>query len=104
MPRSVERRPDCWLPVSQVVRVSRPDLTGRTAANSANPLLIRKTRPDHQAGFHIQEDENLGAMAVDFTAEELRELNDATSRIVVQGDRLREGLLEMSGREAPIRN
>lgn len=49
-------------------------------------------------------DENLGAMAVRFTPEELRELNAAASRIVVHGERLRKGLLEMSGREAPLRN
>lgn len=49
-------------------------------------------------------DENLGAMAVEFTPEELRELNAAASRIVVQGDRLRKELLEMSGREAPLKS
>ena len=48
-------------------------------------------------------DENLGAMAVKFSAGELRELNGAASRIVVQGERLRKGLLEMSGREAPLK-
>lgn len=49
-------------------------------------------------------DEDLGAMAVKFTPEELRELNAAASRIVVKEDRLRKGLLEMSGREAPLTN
>lgn len=51
---------------------------------------------------HLNED--LGALAVKFTPEELRELNAADSRIVVHGERLRKGLLEMSGREAPSRN
>lgn len=46
-------------------------------------------------------DENLGAVAVEFTAEELRELNTAVSQIEIHGERLREELLVMSGREAP---
>ena len=46
-------------------------------------------------------DEDLGALAVKFTPSELRELNAAASKIVVHGERLRKGLLEMSGREAP---
>lgn len=49
-------------------------------------------------------DENLGAMAVKFTPEELRGLNAAAAKIVVQGERLRKGLLEMSGRDAPLKN
>jgi aryl-alcohol dehydrogenase-like predicted oxidoreductase len=49
-------------------------------------------------------DENLGAMAVAFTPEELREFNAAASRIVVHGERLRKELLVMSGREAPPKN
>lgn len=49
-------------------------------------------------------DENLGAIAVEFTVEELRELNAVASRIVVQGDRLRKELLDMSGREAPLKS
>jgi aryl-alcohol dehydrogenase-like predicted oxidoreductase len=49
-------------------------------------------------------DENLGAIAVKFTAEELRELNAAASRIVVQGARLPQPSLELSRREAPLRN
>jgi aryl-alcohol dehydrogenase-like predicted oxidoreductase len=46
-------------------------------------------------------DENLGALSVKFTPGELREFNSAASKIVVNGERLRKGLLEMSGREAP---
>lgn len=46
-------------------------------------------------------DENIGALAIKFTPGELREFNVAASRIVVHGERLRKGLLEMSGREAP---
>lgn len=49
-------------------------------------------------------DENLGALSVKFAPSELRELNVAASKIVVQGERLRKGLLEMSGREAPLKN
>lgn len=49
-------------------------------------------------------DEDLGAVAVKFTPEELRELNAAASRIVVHGERLRKELLVMSGREAPPKN
>lgn len=48
-------------------------------------------------------DENLGALAVKFSAGELSELNVAASKIVIQGNRLRKGLLEMSGQEAPLR-
>ncbi|WP_408629692.1 aldo/keto reductase [Anaeromyxobacter oryzisoli] len=46
-------------------------------------------------------DENLGAVAVEFTPEELRELNAQAGRVVVHGERLRKELLVMSGREAP---
>jgi D-arabinose 1-dehydrogenase-like Zn-dependent alcohol dehydrogenase len=36
-----------------------------------------------------------GAVAIQFTPEELREYNDATTRITAQGERLRKGLLEI---------
>jgi aryl-alcohol dehydrogenase-like predicted oxidoreductase len=45
--------------------------------------------------------ENAGAMAVQFTAPELAELNASVSAIEVQGARLPEGVLRMSGVEAP---
>lgn len=48
-------------------------------------------------------DENLGALTIRFTPAELSELNSAASKIVVQGQRLRKGLLEMSGQEAPMK-
>jgi hypothetical protein len=48
-------------------------------------------------------DENLGAMSVEFTPDELRELNAAASKIEVHGERLRKGLLELSDVEAPLR-
>jgi aryl-alcohol dehydrogenase-like predicted oxidoreductase len=46
-------------------------------------------------------DENLGAIAVKFSAEELRELNAAASKITVQGARLPKPSLELTRREAP---
>jgi aryl-alcohol dehydrogenase-like predicted oxidoreductase len=49
-------------------------------------------------------DEDLGALSVKFTPGELREFNAASAKIVVHGERLRKGLLEMSGREAPPKN
>lgn len=49
-------------------------------------------------------DENLGAIAVKFSAEELRELNAAASKITVQGARLPQPSLELTRREAPLRN
>ncbi len=49
-------------------------------------------------------DENLGALEVEFTAEELRELNSAAARIVVRGERLHKELLVMSGRERRTKN
>ncbi|MBF0474719.1 MAG: aldo/keto reductase [Deltaproteobacteria bacterium] len=48
-------------------------------------------------------DENLGAVAVKFTPEELRELNATASRIVVQGARLPQPSLELTRREAPLK-
>ena len=48
-------------------------------------------------------DENLGAIAVNFTAEELQELIAAASRIVVQGARLPQPSLELTRREAPLK-
>jgi aryl-alcohol dehydrogenase-like predicted oxidoreductase len=46
-------------------------------------------------------DENLGALSVKFTADQLREFNAAASKIVVHGERLRPELLVLSGVEAP---
>ena len=40
-------------------------------------------------------------MAITFTQEELLEFNAATAKIVVQGERLRKGLLALSDVEAP---
>ena len=49
-------------------------------------------------------EENLGAITVKFTAEELRELNAASAKIVVQGARLPQPSLELTRREAPLKN
>ena len=49
-------------------------------------------------------DENLGAVAVKFSAEELRQINAAASGIVVQGARLPQPSLELTRREAPLKN
>lgn len=46
-------------------------------------------------------EENLGAVTITFTPEELVEFNTAVSAITVHGERLRKELLVMSGREAP---
>ncbi len=46
-------------------------------------------------------EENLGATAITFTGEELRELNASVAAIRIQGDRLPAGVLQMSGVEAP---
>lgn len=48
-------------------------------------------------------EENLGALQVSFTTDELSELNAAVSEIEIHGARLRDALLVMSGREAPSR-
>lgn len=49
-------------------------------------------------------DENLGAVDVRFSAEELSEFNAAVAGVKIHGQRLRPGLMEMSGREAPPKN
>jgi aryl-alcohol dehydrogenase-like predicted oxidoreductase len=43
-------------------------------------------------------EENLGAADVELTPEDLREIEIGTSRIAVQGARLPESILRMSGR------
>ena len=43
-------------------------------------------------------EENIGAVALDLTPEDLREIDDAASRITVQGDRYPEELEKMAGR------
>lgn len=45
--------------------------------------------------------ENIGADGVQFTAAELNELNQSVAAIEVQGARLPDGVLAMSGLEAP---
>ena len=42
-------------------------------------------------------DENLGAFAVDLTAGDLREIDEAASKITLQGARLPESVLKMTG-------
>jgi aryl-alcohol dehydrogenase-like predicted oxidoreductase len=42
-------------------------------------------------------DENLGALAVDLTAVDLREIDEAASKITLQGARLPESVLKMTG-------
>ena len=48
-------------------------------------------------------DENLGAVAVEFTPDELKELNAAASTIKLQGARLPAPSLELTRREAPLK-
>jgi aryl-alcohol dehydrogenase-like predicted oxidoreductase len=43
-------------------------------------------------------DENIGADSVELTVDDLREINDAASKIIVQGDRYPEKLEKMTGR------
>jgi aryl-alcohol dehydrogenase-like predicted oxidoreductase len=45
-------------------------------------------------------DENIGAAAIDLTAEDLRRIDDAASRIAIAGDRYAPSQLAMVGREA----
>ena len=45
--------------------------------------------------------EDLGADAVRFTSEELRDFNAALTRTPVQGARMGRGILSLSGVEAP---
>jgi aryl-alcohol dehydrogenase-like predicted oxidoreductase len=48
-------------------------------------------------------DENLGAVAVEFTPDDLRKINVAASNITVQGARLPQPSLELTRREAPLK-
>ncbi len=48
-------------------------------------------------------DENLGAVAVELTPDDLREINAAASKITVQGARLPQPSLELTRREAPLK-
>ena len=50
---------------------------------------------------HLQD--NLGAAALSFTAEELKQLNEAAAAIRIQGERLPPAVMVMSGVEAPLR-
>jgi aryl-alcohol dehydrogenase-like predicted oxidoreductase len=43
-------------------------------------------------------EENIGAVSVEFTSDDLREIDSAVSRIKVQGARLPEGALQLTGR------
>jgi diketogulonate reductase-like aldo/keto reductase len=43
-------------------------------------------------------DENLGAVTLHLTAEDLRDIQSAASKITVQGDRYPEALERMTGR------
>jgi aryl-alcohol dehydrogenase-like predicted oxidoreductase len=42
-------------------------------------------------------EENLGALAIDLTASDLHEINEAASKITLQGARLPESMLKMTG-------
>jgi aryl-alcohol dehydrogenase-like predicted oxidoreductase len=43
-------------------------------------------------------EENIGAINIEFTADELREIEDASSEIKVQGERYPENLQKLVGR------
>ena len=43
-------------------------------------------------------DENLGAITLDLTADDLREIDDAIAAITIQGDRYPASLKQMTGR------
>jgi len=43
-------------------------------------------------------DENIGAISIDLTSDDLRDIDNAASRIAVQGDRYPEKLEQMTGR------
>lgn len=43
-------------------------------------------------------DENIGALAVELTSEDLREIDEVSSKIMIQGDRYPESLEQMTGR------
>jgi aryl-alcohol dehydrogenase-like predicted oxidoreductase len=43
-------------------------------------------------------EENLGAVTIELTAEDLREINSQVSKIKIQGERLPEAALKMTGR------
>jgi aryl-alcohol dehydrogenase-like predicted oxidoreductase len=43
-------------------------------------------------------EENIGAVAIELTAEDLREINNAASKITVQGARYSEKIEQMTGR------
>ena len=43
-------------------------------------------------------DENIGALAVELTPDDLREINDAASKITIQGERYPEKLMKTVGR------
>ena len=45
--------------------------------------------------------QNVGATSVAFTADEIKELNASASNIQIQGKRLPDGVLALSGVEAP---
>ena len=45
--------------------------------------------------------QNVGASSVAFMPDEIKELNATVSRIRVQGERLPDGVLALSGVEAP---
>lgn len=49
-------------------------------------------------------EDNLGVVAVKLTPADLREINAAAARITVQGARLPQASLELTRREAPLRN
>jgi len=56
---------------------------------------------NHERRAFLGAVENSGTMSVQFTTAEAAELNAAVSAIEVQGARLPDGVLRMSGVEAP---
>ncbi len=52
------------------------------------------TNPNHLV-------ENLRAVEVEFAPDELKEFNDELGRIEIKGQRLRDGLLQLSGVDTP---
>ena len=78
-----------------------PPARGEVGAEAfEDPLLDSRPEefPDRLGGPDGRIEENLGAVSIELTAADLRDIDDAASRITVEGARYPEHLERMTGR------
>jgi aryl-alcohol dehydrogenase-like predicted oxidoreductase len=94
-----EARKANWVVIDLLARIG--EQRGATPAQIALSWLLAQKPwivPIPGSRKRARLDENLGALAIELTADDLREIEETISHVTVQGDRYPENLKQMTGR------